>query len=368
MAKMMTLHDDMRGALGKIDHIMIGGEAFPVSLAHALDGVATGKVTNMYGPTETTIWSSTQRIAGKPDSIHVGKPIANTQFYIVDDNLQPTPLGVPGELLIGGDGVTRGYFNRQELTDERFVSLGFAEADRRRAYRTGDLARYLDDGTVDLLGRMDFQVKIRGHRIELGEIETALGQQPGVRECVVAAQADSGGDLRLIGYLVPAGEGPDEATLREALRARLPEFMVPSAFAQLPSFPLTPNGKIDRKALKPPTTRVQAGDKSAEGPSGALESSIGEVWERVLQVSGVGRDQNFFDIGGHSLLAVQVHRTLRETLEQPVSLTDLYRFPTIASLARFLGGDGPARTIGQAKDRGARRREAMSRRRKVRGN
>ena len=368
MAKMMTLHDDMRGALGKIDHIMIGGEAFPVSLAHALDGVATGKVTNMYGPTETTIWSSTQRIAGKPDSIHVGQPIANTQFYIVDDNLQPTPLSVPGELLIGGDGVTRGYFNRQELTDERFVSLGFAEADRRRAYRTGDLARYLDDGTVDLLGRMDFQVKIRGHRIELGEIETALGQQPGVRECVVAAQADSGGDLRLVGYLVPAGEGPDEATLREALRARLPEFMVPSAFAQLRSFPLTPNGKIDRKALKPPTTRVQAGDKSAEGPSGALESSIAEVWERVLQVSGVGRDQNFFDIGGHSLLAVQVHRTLRETLEQPVSLTDLYRFPTIASLARFLGGDGPARTIGQAKDRGARRREAMSRRRKVRGN
>ena len=368
MARMMTMHDDMRAALGNVEHIMVGGEAFPVSLAHALDGVATGKVTNMYGPTETTIWSSTQRVSGKPDSIYVGKPIANTQFYIVDDNLQPTPLGVPGELLIGGDGVTRGYYNRQELTDERFVALEFTEADRRRAYRTGDLARYLEDGTVDLLGRMDFQVKIRGHRIELGEIETALGQQPGVRECVVVAQADSGGDLRLIGYVVPAGEGPDDATLREALRARLPAFMVPSVFARLPSFPLTPNGKIDRKALKPPTTRVQAGDKSAEGPTGALESSIAEVWERVLQVSGIGRDQNFFDIGGHSLLAVQVHRTLRETLEQPVSLTDLYRFPTIASLARFLGGDGPARTIGEATDRGSRRREAMSRRRKVRRN
>jgi natural product biosynthesis luciferase-like monooxygenase protein len=368
MAKMMTLHDDMRDSLAKIEHIMVGGEAFPVSLAHALDGVAKGEVTNMYGPTETTIWSSTQRVAGKPEAIHVGKPIANTQFYIVDANLQPTPLGVPGELLIGGDGVTRGYYNRPELTDERFVSLDYAEPDRRRAYRTGDLARHLDDGTVDLLGRIDFQVKIRGHRIELGEIETALGQQPGVRECVVAAQTDSGGDLRLVGYVVPHREGVDEAALREALRARLPEFMVPSVIAQLPSFPLTPNGKIDRKALKPPTQRVQAGDKTAEAPHGELESSIADVWERVLQISSVGRDQNFFDIGGHSLLAVQVHRTLRETLEQPVSLTDMYRFPTIASLARFLGGDGPARTIGQAKDRGARRREAMSRRRKVRGS
>ncbi|MDH3201711.1 MAG: LLM class flavin-dependent oxidoreductase [Myxococcales bacterium] len=367
MAKMMTMHDDMRDALAKIGHIMVGGEAFPVSLAHALDDIATGTVTNMYGPTETTIWSSTQRVAGKPGAVHVGKPIANTQFYIVDANLQPTPLGVPGELLIGGDGVTRGYYKRPELTEERFVSLKFTDADRQRAYRTGDLARYLDDGTVDLLGRMDFQVKIRGHRIELGEIETALGQQPGVRECVVTAQPDSGGDLRLVGYVVPDGEGPDDAALREALRARLPEYMVPSVFAQVPSFPLTPNGKIDRKALKPTKQRVKVGDKPAERPSGELESSIAEVWQRVLQISDVGRDHNFFDIGGHSLLAVQVHRDLQQSLEQPVSLTDLYRFPTIASLARYLAGEGPARAIGQATDRGARRRQAMARRRKVRG-
>ena len=367
MAKMMTMHDDMRAALGKIQHVMVGGEAFPVSLAHALDEVATGTVTNMYGPTETTIWSSTQGVAGKPDSIHVGKPIANTQFYIVDDYLQPTPLGVPGELLIGGDGVTRGYYERPELTDERFVSLKFTDPGRQRAYRTGDMARYLEDGTVDLLGRMDFQVKIRGHRIELGEIETALGQQAGVRECVVTAQPDSGGDLRLVGYLVADGEAPDDASLREALRARLPEYMVPSVFAQLSSFPLTPNGKIDRKALKPPTQRAKVGDKPAERPSGELESSIAEVWKHVLQISEVGRDHNFFDIGGHSLLAVQVHRNLQQTLEQSVSLTDLYRFPTIASLAGYLGGDGPARAIGQASDRGARRRQAMARRRKARG-
>ncbi|MGB5810016.1 MAG: MupA/Atu3671 family FMN-dependent luciferase-like monooxygenase, partial [Polyangiales bacterium] len=362
MAKMMTLESETRAALGRIPNIMIGGEAFPVALAQELDGIATGTVTNMYGPTETTIWSSTQRVFGKPEAVHVGRPIANTQFYIVDLYLQPTPLGVPGELLIGGDGVTRGYYERPDLTAERFVTLRLGDGSERRAYRTGDLARYMDDGTVDLLGRIDFQVKIRGHRIELSEIEALLSQQLGVRECVVTAQPDSGGDLRLVGYLVTDGNDPGDSTLRAGLRERLPEYMIPSVLARLPQLPLTPNGKIDRKALKPPHAHVE--DVPSAAPEGEIESKIAEVWKRTLELPAVGRDHNFFDLGGHSLLAVQTLRVLQEALDHPVSLIDMYRFPTVASLAGHLSGDTGTKTLDAATDRGARRRRAMARRRR----
>jgi natural product biosynthesis luciferase-like monooxygenase protein len=366
MAKMMTLHDDMRAALGSIEHIMIGGEAFPVALAHALDDIATGTVTNMYGPTETTIWSSTQRVSGKPQSISVGRPIANTQLYIVDRFLEPVPPGLPGELLIGGDGVVRGYHQRPELTAERFVSLPSAGERGSRVYRTGDLARFAPDGSVDFLGRMDFQVKIRGYRIELGEIEAKLSAQAAVRECVVVAQPDPSGDPRLVAYLVAEGSSIDEDALRAALRKELPEFMLPSVFASLPAFPLTPNGKIDRKALPPPES-LRKGRRAAAAPvapSNALERTIAEIWERTLQLRGIGRDENFFDIGGHSLLMVQAHRALRERLEQPVKLTDLYRFPTIGSLAEALSGDDAGEVLDKAVSRGARRRQALGRRKK----
>lgn len=367
-AKMLVTNPDTRDSLGKLDHMMIGGEAFPVSLAAELDGVAGGSVTNMYGPTETTIWSATEPIVGSPDVISIGRPIANTQLYILDQGLEPLPVGIPGELLIGGEGVVRGYLNRPELTDERFIPDPFSDRPGARLYRTGDLARWNEDGTIDFLGRMDHQVKIRGYRIELGEIETRLGQQEGVRECVVIAREDTPGDVRLVAYMVPEKESLSDDDLRESLREHLPDFMVPSLFVELERFPQTPNGKIDRKALPAPDqvrARVQTEYKA---PENELEEQITDVWKEVLYLETVGTNDNFFDLGGHSLLVVQAHRRLREVCEQPISLTDLYRFPTIAGLADYLatGGDAAVQAK-QSQERGAKRRAALSSRRRKRG-
>ncbi|MFT5442172.1 MAG: natural product biosynthesis luciferase-like monooxygenase protein [Myxococcota bacterium] len=364
-AKMLVTNPDTAGSLGDVAHMMIGGEAFPVSLAAELDGVAGGTVTNMYGPTETTIWSSTEAIVGSPDVVSIGKPIANTQLYILDAGQEPLPVGIPGELLIGGEGVVRGYLHRPELTDDRFIPDPFSDAPGARMYRTGDLARWNADGTIDFLGRMDHQVKIRGYRIELGEIETRLGQQPGIRECVVVAREDTPGDIRLVAYMVPDAGPLVDATLRDALRENLPDFMVPSLYVELERFPMTPNGKIDRKAMPAPDqirARVQAEYKA---PGNELEQQITNVWKDVLYLENVGTNDNFFDLGGHSLLVVQAHRKLREACEHKISLTDLYRFPTIAGLANFLtsGGDGAVQAK-QSQDRGAKRREAMGKRRR----
>ncbi len=367
-AKMLVTNPDTKDSLGKLDHMMIGGEAFPVSLAAELDGVAGGTVTNMYGPTETTIWSATESIVGSPDVISIGRPIANTELYILDQGLEPLPVGIPGELLIGGEGVVRGYLNRPELTDERFIPDPFSDRPGARLYRTGDLARWNEDGTIDFLGRMDHQVKIRGYRIELGEIETRLGQQEGVRERVVVAREDTPGDVRLVAYMVPEKDPLSDDDLRESLREHLPDFMVPSLFVELDRFPQTPNGKIDRKALPAPDqvrTRVTTEYKA---PENELEEQITEVWKEVLYLETVGTNDNFFDLGGHSLLVVQAHRKLREVCEHTISLTDLYRFPTIAGLADYLstGGDAAAQAK-QSQERGAKRRAALSSRRRKRG-
>ena len=363
-AKMLVTNPDTKGSLGDIAHMMIGGEAFPVSLAAELDGVAGGSVTNMYGPTETTIWSSTEAIVGSPDVVSIGRPIANTQLYILDAGCEPLPIGVPGELLIGGEGVVRGYLERPDLTDERFIPDPFSKRPGARLYRTGDLARWNDDGTIDFLGRMDHQVKLRGYRIELGEIETRLGQQPGIRECVVVAREDTPGDTRLVAYLVPAAGSVEDDSLRTALRENLPDFMVPSLFVELDRFPMTPNGKIDRKALPAPDQVRGRAEAEFKAPENELEQLISDVWKAVLYLESVGTNENFFDLGGHSLLVVQAHRKLREVCEHKISLTDLYRFPTIAGLADFLGTGGDAAVQAkQSQDRGAKRRAAMGRRR-----
>ena len=369
MAKMMTVHGEMRAALSSIQHVMIGGEALPLELAREVSSLLqpqAGRVTNMYGPTETTIWSTTQPIEPGLAAVHIGRPIANTQLYIVDPYGEATPQGVAGELLIGGDGVVRGYHARPELTAERFIADRFRGQEGQRVYRTGDRARYLDDGTVEFLGRLDFQVKIRGYRIELGEVETALSRQPGVRECVVVAQPDPSGDPRLVAYLVPDGAAPAESELREGLRQQLPEFMLPSVFAVLQALPLTPNGKVDRKALPSPEQLTTQRKSSSALPENETEQRIAGVWESVLQLSNIGRDDNFFDLGGHSLLVVQVHRVLREQLEVPLSLTDLYRFPTVASLASRLSGDSGDEGVEEARGRGADRRKALAARRRRR--
>jgi natural product biosynthesis luciferase-like monooxygenase protein len=366
MARMLAADDAARAGLSKLHCMMVGGEAFPPTLARDLAGLVQGKVMNMYGPTETTIWSAVHTVGNDASGvIPLGQPLANQQVHILDSRLQPLPPGVPGELAIGGDGVVRGYFQRPELTAERFVPDSVRG--QGRLYRTGDLARWRDDGVLEFLGRLDHQVKVRGYRIELGEIEAALAEQQGVAQAVVMAREDQPGDTRLVAYLVAnSGTKLDGATLREALRARLPDFMLPSAFVMLDEFPQTPNGKIDRKALPAPDA-VAATAPTAEfvAPTSELESQIAEVWKDVLKLATVGTRDNFFDLGGHSLLAVQAHRRLKDALQRELSITDIFRFPTIQSLTTYLteGSQGGAQ---QGSDRAQGRRAAMQRRQQQR--
>lgn len=366
MGRMMLMHDESRAALSTVKHVFVGGEAFPVVLAKELGEVVANSVTNMYGPTETTIWSSTHAVKGAPDSIPIGRPIANTQLYILDKNKQPLPPGVPGELYIGGEGVVRGYLFRPELTAERFVPNPFAPG---RMYRTGDLARFARDGIVEFLGRTDHQVKIRGYRIELGEIETLLSKHAAVRECVVVLREDTPGDQRLVGYYVPHADAPEESALKDWMRAKLPEYMVPSHFAALDAMPLTPNGKIDRKQL-PALDLLGPKESAVEyvAPESEIETKIAEIWKETLNKEKIGVEDNFFDIGGHSLLVVRMHRKIKDALDKPVSLTDLYRFPTIKSFSDFLNSDGSSEAVRAGTDRAQRRKDLLNKRRGRRPN
>ena len=364
-ATMLLTNPDTRAALGRIPHLMIGGEAFPVSLAAELDGVACGTVTNMYGPTETTIWSSTEPVSGRPDSISIGRPIANTRLYVLDGGHEPLPVGVAGELWIGGEGVVRGYHDRPDLTSDRFVDDPFEDRPGARMYRTGDLARWMPDGRIDFLGRLDHQVKIRGYRIELGEIEARLAGLDGVRESVVIAREDTPGDVRLVGYVIAEDAAPEESALKDQLRVSLPEFMVPSNVLFLDAFPQTPNGKVDRKRLPAPHEVAKKSQAEYVAPANDLEGQIAEVWREVLYLEQVGTHDNFFDLGGHSLLVVQAHRKLREVCPMEVTLTDLYRFPTIAGLAEHVskGGDG-GEAVAASQARAEKRKQALGRRRR----
>jgi natural product biosynthesis luciferase-like monooxygenase protein/amino acid adenylation domain-containing protein len=367
-AEMLAAQPEGRDALASLECLMVGGEALPPALARELAGVVGGTVLNMYGPTETCIWSSTDVVNPAVSPVSLGRPIANTEFYVVDRAGHPVPVGVPGELLIGGAGVVRGYWQRPELTAERFV----AHPVRRegRVYRTGDLVRWRPDGRVEFLGRLDHQVKVRGHRIELGEIEAVLREQPGVRESVVIAREDVPGDKRLVGYVVLAApEEGAEPRLRDALRARLPEWMVPQHVVVLEALPRTPNGKTDRKALPAPEAQAAAAAVYVP-PANDLETVLAEVWQAVLRRDQVGMQDNFFDIGGHSLLTVKVQAQLRERLRRVVPITDLFRFPTIRGLAAHLGADGQgaaAAVTEVAEARAQARRDALARRRGRRG-
>ncbi len=367
LARLLAGDDAARAGLAQLDCLMVGGEAFPPALARDLAGLVRGKVMNMYGPTETTIWSAVHTLARDASGVvPLGRPLANQQAYVLDARGQPLPPGVPGELAIGGAGVVRGYFERPALTAERFIPD--AITGRGRLYRTGDLVRWRDDGVLEFLGRLDHQVKVRGHRIELGEIEAALSEQSGVAQAVVVAREDAPGDARLVAYLVARpGAAPDTGALREALRARLPEAMLPQAFVVLDEFPHTPNGKIDRNALPAPEPGAAAAPAAPfVAPADDLEGRIAEVWKAVLKLPQVGTRDNFFDLGGHSLLAVQAHRRLKETLQRDLSITDIFRFPTIASLAAHLADGGLDRGAQQGSDRAQGRRAAMQRRQQQR--
>jgi hypothetical protein len=371
LAAMLVADPASRAALGGLRRMLVGGEALSPVLARQLsEATPSSTLINMYGPTETTVWSTSHAIDGASSTVPIGRPIANTQCYILDRAAQPVPIGVAGELFIGGDGVTRGYLHRPELTDERFVITPFTEG---RLYRTGDLTRYRADGVIEFLGRLDHQVKIRGHRIELGEIETALRAVDGLREAVVVLREDTPGDARLVGYVsIAGGRTIDIEAVRRGLSSVLPDIMVPSRLVVLDRLPLTPNGKIDRRALPPPEAVAEArpaasaelridtqkplrpaGDVAA---SGDIESVSG-IWRDVLRLPSVGLDDNFFDLGGHSLLAVQVLALVRERLNRTIPITDLFRFPTVRLMARHLEGD-PSSSGSAALDRGRARADA----------
>jgi natural product biosynthesis luciferase-like monooxygenase protein len=289
MAGMLIADPTTREAIGQIRTMMVGGEAFTEALAHQLKQIIPGQIHNMYGPTETTIWSATHTLGEVDGAVPIGRPIANTELYILDMNRQPVPVGVAGELFIGGKGVARGYLNRPELTQERFVPNPFKTDQTDRLYRTGDLVRYRMDGSLEFLGRIDFQVKVRGYRIELGEIETILSRHIAVREAVIVVREDVPGDKRLVAYILPQpGNRPLHATLREYLLSQLPEYMVPSNFVLLETFPLTPNNKVDRKALPAPMLAHQEGGTvQTKTPSNHIEQTLVEIWRKVLQVSEV---------------------------------------------------------------------------------
>lgn len=365
MARMLVMNDEARSALSGVKHLMIGGEAFSGQLAGELRDATSASITNMYGPTETTIWSSTEVAEPVEGTVAIGTPIANTQLYVLDEGRQPVPVGVPGELYIGGDGVTRGYWGREELTNERFVADPFA-GEGARMYRTGDEVRWRDDGHIEFLGRIDHQVKIRGYRIELGEIEARLEALEGVRTAVVIAREDTPGDKRLVGYLKFDGD-MDEAALKAQLGEGLPDFMVPARLMRVERFPLTPNKKIDRKALPRPETKLADRDpEELVEPAGEIEEKIADVWREILGLHDVSSHDNFFELGGHSLLAVQAHREIRESTGKELTVTDIFRFPTIAALAAHLEGDGGAsEAVSKAADRAAARRQARGKGRRV---
>jgi amino acid adenylation domain-containing protein len=323
--------------------VLCGGEALPGELAVELLN-RSSSVWNMYGPTETTIWSTISKVVPGQEPIAIGKPIANTEVYVLDRNLQPVPLGVAGELYIGGDGLARGYLRRPELTSEKFIPHPFnGSAFRTRLYRTGDLARFRANGDLECLGRTDNQVKVRGFRIELGEIETALARYPGVKQNVVVAREDTPGDKRLVAYLtVHPGQSFVFDALREYLRQRLPEYMLPSHFEILKSLPLTPNGKIDRKALPKPKG-PQLSEKKRTAPRGSVESQLAKIWETVLGLHSVGVQENFFEIGGHSLLAAKLLRRIEQTFGKKLSMATIFEAPTVEQLAAALCSNTAAR-------------------------
>ncbi len=331
-ATAIVVDPEGEAALRRLDRLLLGGEALPPGLAGRLGGLLNGELLNLYGPTETTIWSSTDLVEPGSDTVTIGRPIANTRLYLLDGALELVPVGRPGELYIGGEGVARGYRDRPALTADRFVPDPWSPLPGLRMYRTGDLARWRDDGRITFLGRADQQVKVRGHRIELGEIEAVLARHPGVQEAVVLAREASAGDLRLVAYVAPRESSLAREELISFLRDRLPEPMVPSTFVLLKSLPHTPNGKIDRRSLPAPEPLPDRASVHV-APRTPTEDLLAGIFGELLRIEGVGAADHFFELGGHSLLAMQLGARVRASfgVELPVRL--LFETPTVSALA-----------------------------------
>ena len=325
------------------------------------------RVFNNYGPTENTVVTTSGLVvSGQEGSISppIGKPISNTKVYILDRNLQPVPIGVVGELHIGGNSLATGYHNRPKLTAEKFITNPFDKSKTTKLYKTGDLARYIPDGNIEFISRIDQQVKIRGFRIEIGEIEALVSQYPDVKKNVVIAQSDSAGDKRLVVYIVPKQESTQDTSLipqiRQFLKQRLPEYMIPAVFVLLDAFPLTLNGKIDRRALPVPGTVPSGLSTAYVTPQTETEQLLAKIWQEVLQVEKVGIYDNFFELGGHSLLTIKVHTKLQEIYAQDILIVKLFQYPNISEFSKYLidlqrGKVTDYLTTGQAKARSDRK-------------
>lgn len=314
--------------------VLCGGEALPRDLAEVLLA-RVREVWNVYGPTETTIWSSCCRVESGTGPVSIGRPIANTSMYVLDAHGMMAPVGVPGELHIGGVGLARGYWRRDALTAERFIERPI-DGRSVRLYKTGDQAKWLVDGSIECLGRLDQQVKVRGYRIELGEIEEALRAHPAVEQAVMVAQDGGGGDKRLVAYLTHSpDQQPNVTELRAHLRTTLPAYMIPSSFVTLDSLPLTPNGKVDRKALAALDQRAPARAVAAP-PKTQTEKYVARLWSEALGVESVGLQDNFFDLGGHSLLAMRVLASIEKGTGKRLHPRDII-FQNLEQLARACG-------------------------------
>ncbi len=319
--------DDFVKSMADLRELMVGGEPFPNDMLGVLKQAFNGKIYNVYGPTETTVWSTLQDLTDR-DDINIGIPIANTQIYIVDKENRLQPTGVPGELCIGGDGLARGYMNRPDLTDEKFCENPFESG--KKMYRTGDLGIWLSNGELQCLGRMDYQVKIRGNRIELGEIESHLSQHEDVSDVTVVDKDDNIGNKLLVAYYV-ADIDISPANFRDFLKKSLPDYMVPSRFIRIDALPLTPNGKVDRKALPEPEDLRPVVETEYVAPGNDIEKALVKAWEEALNIERIGVNDNFFELGGHSLLIMKVIAKLQ--LHYPVSIQDFFDYQTVAKLA-----------------------------------
>ncbi|HEX3640721.1 MAG TPA: non-ribosomal peptide synthetase, partial [Ktedonobacteraceae bacterium] len=317
--------------------LLTGGD----KLSHAPSPALPFELVNNYGPTENTVVSTAGPVACQQRTDlapFIGRPIANTQVYLLDTQMQPVPIGVPGELYLAGVGLARGYLNRPELTAECFLPHPFSRQPGARLYKTGDVARYLADGTIEFVGRLDQQVKLRGYRIELGEIETVLNQHPAVHECLVLIREEGSGDKRLIAYVLPeqSEQKPAVSELRTFLQRKLPQYMVPSAFVVLEAWPLSPNGKIDRRALLDYNSAKLAQQEAFVAPRTTLELQLVQIWEDLLGIHPIGVTENFFVLGGHSLLAIRLMAQIQEQFGKNIPLSNLFQGGTIEHVASSL--------------------------------
>jgi amino acid adenylation domain-containing protein len=347
--------------------VLVGGEEIDQYTWSALGAAQPISFYNVYGPTECTVDAAVCRVRGDTARPTIGRPVANTQIYLLDHRLRPVPIEVPAELCISGHGLARGYLNRPDLTAEKFMPDPFSRQSGERLYRTGDLAKYQADGKAEFLGRTDYQIKLRGYRIELKEIEAVLMEHPAIRETTVIKREDEPGNERLIGYIVPGRQqAPSTAEISDWLKQKIPDYMVPASFVTLDKLPLTRNGKVDRTALPDLEFLPRESKAVYVAPRTEVERRIAEICREVLRVEKIGVNDNFFDLGGHSLLMVQVHNKLQEEFKNAISMIELFRNPTVRSLAQYFTSEqSEQRSLLNASDRASRRKEAMNKRKQI---